>query len=425
MPKMFLLLGFSALVLSLKAQQTPLLRVHFDPNVYPISNWNYLRSEITFVDYVIDRHYCDVQVQPILEPVGNGAVRYRFFFFGYGVFAGQNDTISMETYPNENEGSIREKIVQRVKQGLLPYLLQTPLADAIDYKMGPESADNRRTEDPWGLRTFQPQLGFFAAGQRFKRGEYTQHNSNRRFNAGFDAWKISHKSRINSGLSYEYDGYASVVDTQRRAYHIQEWVFDLGYAHAIAQQWSLGGSIYTSFREHSQSSGDGNLYFAPTLGIEYSFFPYEQFFRERLTVAWFVGTSQSIAIASLDNNTVVVPISQGFTLNYAKIGRWGYCAGTLQASTRFQKNSTAFYMGFRPSVAINLGKNLFVSFSGNLQLDVSSQKSIFVLPTGPVATSRTTYNNLTYQTSLGLSYYFGSGYRSIVNPRMWGNSLAL
>lgn len=424
MPKVFLLLGLSALVLSLKAQQTPLLRVHFDPNTHPVTTWNYLRSEITFVDYVIDRHHCDVQVQLNFEPVGNGAVRYRFFFFGYGAFAGQNDTIAWEAYPNENAGSIREKTVQRVKQGLLPYLLKTPLAEAIDYKMAPEVADNRRAEDPWDLRTFQPQLGFFATGQRYKRGERTQHSSNRRFNAGFDAWKIGHKARINSGLSYEYDGYASVADTQRRAYHIQEWVFNLGYARALAQHWSAGGSVYTSFREHSHSSGGGNLYFAPTLGVEYSFFPYERFFRERLTLGWFVSTSQFIAIAS-NENSVVVPISQGLSLNYAKIGRWGYCAGALQASTRFQKNSTAFYTSVHPSVAINVGKNLFVVFSGNLQIDLSTQTSVFAIPGGPLAVSRTTYNNVSYQTSLGLSYYFGSGYRSIVNPRMWGNSVAI
>ncbi len=56
-------------------------------------DFNYLRQEIQFVDYVRDRTDADVHVLATTQRTGAGGTEYVFKFIGLGRFAGVNDEL--------------------------------------------------------------------------------------------------------------------------------------------------------------------------------------------------------------------------------------------------------------------------------------------------------------------------------------------
>src|SRR5215471_16918830 len=54
---------------------------------------DYIKTEITFVDYVRDRFEADVHVLITTQTTGSGGDEYTLFFLGQKSFRGKNDTL--------------------------------------------------------------------------------------------------------------------------------------------------------------------------------------------------------------------------------------------------------------------------------------------------------------------------------------------
>ena len=253
------------------------------------------------------------------------------------------------------------------------------------------------------------------------RNQYTY---NRQLLIGFDTWKITHKTRIANGIAYESKGSRQVLDTQYRKNSIHTLTLNMGYARAIAKRWSAGGSMYASLMDNSNTKAGTIVALHPSIGVEYSLFPYEDFFRRRLTFAWFVNFRR-IEYTAADYSGPSNTLWQNWTVDYAKIGRWGYFANAFSASLSLKKAQNVFSMGIDPSVGINVGKNIFVAVSIQAHLNNVVHKFNTLNASGLPAVRREKRLYASYQTNLGLSYYFGSGYRNIVNPRLWGNGVPI
>lgn len=392
----------------LHAQSNPLLKVHFDPNTTPLPGENFVRSELRFIHYALNRDSADIQVQLMEEPIGNGSRRYRFFFFGQGAFEGRRDTVVWYTEPNENAGSIREKALFHLKRGLLPYLLQTPLEAAVDYTISPDVADNSQWGDPWKLLTLQPNLQVSSLGNYAKQGATSVKNYNYALSVGMNAWKITPKNRMNAGLSYDYEDKGSETATRRSQVSLHKLEMNVGYAFALGEQWSAGGSLDAGFWNAQIQPGDvknDEGYLRPRVGVEYSFYPYEQFFRRRLTVSAYADWVYTLLPPSER-----VPVSIGSGVQYARVGRWGFITASGYAGTNLSRDRRTWSSGADASLGINAGRNIFLAFSARLNLNTAQA------PGSPQQI------NLTQQSLLHLYYFFGSGYRNIINPRMWGGA---
>ena len=119
----FLLL-FGAIFNSELSAQTP-LKVYLDEETN--LDAHFIRNELRMVDFVRQRNLSDVQVMRINEYGANRATRRKLLFIGYGKFEGQNDTIYVEinSSKSDNQFYIFEQTTEAIKQGLLPYLMQT------------------------------------------------------------------------------------------------------------------------------------------------------------------------------------------------------------------------------------------------------------------------------------------------------------
>ena len=368
MKRVFAFLLSACFSCALLAQEAPtLLNVHISPNFS-----DFLTTEVPFVNFVSDRRLSDVQFQRLIEPVGNGAVRYQYLFFGYGKFEGQNDTILWHSDPGENFGSIREKGLQAFKRGLLRYLLQTPLGQSIEYKIGAEF-DHANTPDPWNKWTFSPGLDLNNYGAFFKddnplSGKIEKRTGGLNLAPRFSFWRIGEKWRVNGGVSYQYnsnwskslDGVGDLSKKEESSY------LHLGGAYSLSKHWSIGMGLSRSFYRiiKPQVLDTGKPQNGVALGLEYSFLPYRDFFRKRLLVGytWQAGIEDGSKV-ELDKKLLR---GHEFYALYAKTARWGYFSvflnGTLEA---IPQQWLRFALSNDAQLGFNMGKNIYLTLNVN------------------------------------------------------------
>lgn len=415
MKQIFITLTFLLTSLTLFAQE----EIHLlDVFISPAQNqFEFFRSEINFVNFVSDRQLCDVQWQSIEEPVGNGAVRYRYLFFGYRKFEGQNDTITWHSEVGENPGSIREKSLIAFKQGLLPFLLQTPLAQGIEYKVSPKF-DPQNTPDPWNKWTFKPGFGLNGRSAYLKDSnpngaEVENKVGNLSLRPSFSFWHVSEKWRLNGSVNYNYQQAWQRLNNVSQVNDKQSSLsLSFGGVYSINQQWSVGlGASRVQFWDHANGS---NAISQAGLGVEYSFLPYEDYFRQRLVVGytWLLPIDESDAIEIPE---IILRNHQLYGA-YAKTAKWGYFLAELSSRVDYKVLEWFnFELSSNIGLGINVGKNIYTTLIvvgnwSNNQQNLSSG-----LPNSP--TRKLTMGNVIY--NLGIDYYFGSGYRNVVNPRRY------
>ncbi|MFN0034949.1 MAG: hypothetical protein ACKVUS_07785 [Saprospiraceae bacterium] len=410
-------IAFLLLAFCLSAQEKqPLLNVFLDSYAAPYHP-DFLRNEIQFVNYVSDRSLSDVQLQAVAEPVGNGATRYRYLFFGYGRFEGQNDTITWHSDPAENSGSIREKSLRAFKQGLFRYILQTPLGQSLDYEVGTEVA-NADTPDPWNRWTFSPGLEVYSDGSFYRRkgtlfgGTNTEQGS---FwaNPSFSAWRIGHKWRFGAAVDYSYlHRWMLTTDGSNPAEPFTERHFtaDFSGVYALAPRWSVGASLGGEKRWSSTNDYPSRV--AAGLGIEYSFLPYRHYFRKRLAMgyAW----RQNLG----DENFSFFSAGHQIFATGGKVARWGFLNAALSGTMDFDKYDWR-YLGANGNIqaGVNVKKNFYLTFQMRTNWSWGRRSSPSVIGF-PAIDER--IRSGSYQYSLGFAYFFGSGYRNVINPRMTG-----
>lgn len=416
MKKPILIAPFLGCALFVVAQSKPacLLQIHLDP-YNEILQATYLRNEVRFVDYVFDRRECDVLVQGIYEPTGNGAARYRYFFYGNGAFAGQNDTIVWHTDPAENSGSIREKSLQAFKRGLLPYLLQTTLANALEYQIT-DSVDNADTYDPWRRWTFNPQLNIRSRGQFFRdenplSGKTDNRISDLEVDPSFFAFHIGHTWRVGVFSGYEYGQRKKTTMNEGTNSHVQNHVFRVNaeVAYSLSQHWSVGADVKTLSLKNYKIG----IY---SLGFEYNAFPYRDFFRQNCLVGYHLNVQSSSGSKPL--------LLHRFLASYSKVEKWGYVRATSLTTFRtVDREWGRFDLNGELSVGLNLGKNVF--FTTTLYAELNNQDYSLAYLTNPVVVQSRNARSGSYNFSCGIAYFFGSGYRNIVNPRLLGMGIAI
>ncbi len=80
------------------ADRTDALRVFLDCNS---CDENYLRTEITFINYVRDRTDADLHVLVTTQGTGGGGTEYTMKFIGLGKFAGVDQSLKYLRGPDE------------------------------------------------------------------------------------------------------------------------------------------------------------------------------------------------------------------------------------------------------------------------------------------------------------------------------------
>jgi len=112
----------------------------------------YLRTELSQFDFLRDRLAADVHLLITSQRTGSGGREYQLLFYGNNQYEDLNDTIQFSNSNIATNFEIRERLVNHIRIGIIPYLVRNGQTDLIDlsFKKTQESGDSTNlTHDPW------------------------------------------------------------------------------------------------------------------------------------------------------------------------------------------------------------------------------------------------------------------------------------
>jgi hypothetical protein len=90
-------------------------------NVY-MENTDYIRTEISYVNYVRDIKDAGVYIISTVQYTGSGGHEYTYFIVGQNENRGMADTLSFTSPPDETDDETRIKQVRTLQLGLMRYV---------------------------------------------------------------------------------------------------------------------------------------------------------------------------------------------------------------------------------------------------------------------------------------------------------------
>lgn len=378
-----------------------------------------LRREIVFVNWMRDRVDADVHVLVTTERTGGGGTEFGLEFLGRGAFAGLDQRLVYRSTQVQTDEEIRRGLTQMIRLGLVRYAAET--AVAADLTVGYERPEGGEAgpaaataeDDPWNFWVFRSSARGFFTGERSR----TSFNVSGSFNANrtTEAWKINVRTngRYSQSTFTFRDGSEFVNTTSN--YGVDGLVVK-----SVGERWAVGGRA--SLSHSTFLNQDLAVRVAPA--IEYNFFPYDESSRRLFTLRYEVGGSytdyEEVTIFDKLSETLA---DESLTATVAYRQPWGDLSTSVEVSHFFQDFSK-----YRAVVFGSLDVRLFKGFTLDLGGSASLIRDQIFLPAAGATDEevlvqrRQLETSFQYFFSVGVSYTFGSIYNNVVNPRFGGGS---
>jgi hypothetical protein len=386
--------------------------------------FDYIRSEIKFVDYVNDRYAANVYILITSSVTGGGGQEYKLYFEGLENFKSVNDTLSYVLSAVETNDEDRKKMVQLLKLGLVPFIARTTMGATVQVIIPDAVADKKNDEttakkDKWNSWVFKTGVnGNFNGDDNYKSS-----NMRLRLSAG----RVTEKLKLNFSTSYskdkstyiyrEYDdntGQLLLTDTtkssNKRSNH------NGTVAASINGHWSAG--LFTNYYSSTYDNIKSSYSIKPAL--EYSIFPYKTFTTKYMGFLYRIGPIHNNYVDTTWRDKTKEWLLQqtlSFDLNFNQ--KWGSVSASFYWSNYFFDWKWYNY-GVFANGEFRIIKGLNFNFYGGFSITHDQVE----LPKGNATQTqvlirqRLLKNNFGYFTGFGLSYRFGSIFNNVVNPRL-------
>jgi len=374
-------------------------------------DFNYLRQEIQFVDYVRDRADADVHVLTTTQGTGGGGTEYVFKFIGLGRFAGMDDELRYSSLQTTTRDERRAGYTRILKLGLVRYVAATGIADQFTLVYRPPDATDlplTPDRDPWNLWTFR------VRGSGSVNGEKS--SSSQSFNTSFSANRTTDQWKLNSNLnlnfrenSYTLSDGETVIDNSHDHNASVLLVKSLGDHWAAAVRGRWGSATFVNQDRSLRAGG----------GIEYSFFPYQLSARKELTAQLTLGINQFDYIdrTIYDKDDEVVA-DAFFITRFNAQQPWGSAGISFETSTYLHDPER-----HRLVLDGGIDVRIFKGFSLNADGSASRIRDQLYLKAGEATDEeillrrRQLATGYRFRFSMGFSYTFGSIFNNVVNTR--------
>ncbi len=386
---------------------------------------NYIRSEINFIDFVIDRVAADVHILITSRENGSGGSNVQFIFFGQNNFKIRTDTLIYNQSPIATNNEIRIQITKRIRLGILPFLtkasnsglisVEKEVIDEIkkDTIKNSQAQKNSaiQTKDKWNYWVYRIGLdGRYNADENYKSSAVSNYLS---ANQTTDKSRINFSAYSNNEISiYNYKDSANITKYKvvNNNYQLTHYLIK-----SISDHWSVG--YETSFSSSTFSNNKGRIYLSP--GIEYAVFPYTQVNNKFLTVSYNLGVwHNKYYDTTIYDKTSEVLLGHKIYAKLALNQKWGDVNTGITYSNYFldwKLNNLS--LNLEVNVRVTGGLSFYIySYGGLIHDQIYLTKGNTTLQ--EVLTRRrqlaSSYN---FFTSVGVSYRFGSILNNFVNPR--------
>ncbi len=405
--------------MSLRAQETPTTAARDTNHVLRLfldcatsgCDFDYLRTQLTWVNYVRDRTAADVHVIVTSLRTGGGGSEVTMRLVGRDRFDGVDDEIRYPMPQGATTDEQRTELTRFLKLGLTRYLLRMPQGRnlAVSYTAPSTAAKAGPVNDPWNLWVFSVGMNGFLQGESSSKSQNVSGNvsagrttADWKFQVGFSGNKSDNSFDLGDGTTFESNSHS---------------YFGSGLiVKSLSDHLSAGASFSGS--SSTQDNIDLRARVAPT--VEYDFFKYIDYTKRRLILQYSVGFNRfdytETTIFDRDQETRA---DQKLSLSYATRTTWGNANVGVSGSnylSDFKQNRLSINGGMN----IRLFKGLSFNYSGSysrvrdqitLPREGASDEEILLR----LKRLRTNYQ---YFGFFGLNYTFGSVFNNVVNPRM-------
>lgn len=398
--------------------QDSAVRVFLDcPDTF--CDFDYYRTEITFVNWVRDRQFAQVHVLVTTQSTGGGQ-EYTLSFIGLERFAGAVDTLRLTSHTADTQDDIRRALARTMRLGLIRFVARTPVAPLLEISYSAPAQAAAQVRDPWNYWVLRAQMNGNLQGEKtFKLQNWFGTISANRVTEGW-------KTRLSVNQSYDQSDFTvalfdtlgnpageDVITSISRSYNASALV-----VHSFGPHWSMGGRGSVSSSTYLNQKVAAAL--APA--IEYDTYPYSQSTRRLLTFRYEAGVkSFRYRDTTIFNRTDETRLYQALNVSLSVKQPWGSTGIALEGSNYlhdFGKNRLTVSGNGEFRVYKGLSFNIFGSVAlihDQLFLPrAGASEQEVLLRRRQLATS---YN---YFAFFGLSYTFGSKFANIVNPRFEG-----
>jgi len=399
------------------------LRVFFDcPDYSSGCDFDFLRTEITWVSWVRNREDAEVHALVTTQHTGGGGGEYTLSLIGLRRFAGKSDTLRYYASGTSTTDEVRTGLAHTIALGLARYAAATPQARnlSVAYE-APATSPTASPRDRWNSWVFTISGGTYLNGQ--SQTHSTSINGSVEATRTTAAWKQTFSlSEYYSEDVFKdvplYDTLGNQIGIQDVKSISRQYGGDALVVRSLGSHWSFG--LQGSFNHSSFS----NLDLAVTAGpaIEYDLYPYAQSTRRQLTLQYGLAPQYfNYTDTTIFNRTRETLGRQSLTASLGVTQPWGTAHVSLIGSNYlqdFQKNRVTLV----GSVNVRLVKGLSLNIFGNIAR-IHDQLS---LPKGGASDAeillqrRELLTSYRYFTYLNLSYHFGSTLNNVVNPRFGG-----
>jgi hypothetical protein len=384
------------------------LRVFLDCDCFS----DFIRNEVTFVDYVRQRESADVHVLGQSRETGGAGREYNLNFVGLGRLTGFNLDLRAVTATSDTEDMRRRAVQSVMTSGLLVYLAKAEIPGQLEIDVETESGAQAKPEnDPWNFWVYSLRANT----------ELQAEESSREFSWGVSAsadrvtedWKMSFGLRSDQTRE-QFDLDEDDPFESRR--HSRE--FDFLAVKSLGQHWSAGLT-----GEVGSSSFDNlRLQAMVSPAIEYSFFPYAEYARRQFTAQYAIGPRHNRYYEeTLFSKLEETRAHHQIDFRYDQRARWGSLQAGFEVS-QYLPDTQLYRLEVDGDVSFRILRGLSLSLEAN----ASRIRDQIALPSRGATVEerlrrlRQLQTGYEYSFDVSFTYTFGSIFNNVVNPRFGG-----
>jgi hypothetical protein len=379
-------------------------------------DFTFLRSQVTYVNWVRDRRDAEVHILVTIQSGGNSR-EYTFNFIGLERFEGVDQRLVHASSFTDTDDERRRGIQRLLELGLVRYVLETPQAEglAVEFENG-EEQDEPHTlvvDDPWNHWVYRLRLN-----TDFRSEDRRDSQS---YQASASAGRTTDLWRMGMGVFYSYresnfefeDG-STFKNVSRSTNYFGQVI------RTLAPHWGVG--VGASSRESTFLNLENS--YRAAAAIEYNYFPYSESSEREFTFAYFIGgTSLDYEEITVFDKLEETFTDQGAYIAFGMERPWGEAHLDLQYS-HFIDDFDRSRIEFSTDIEYHIVRGL----SFDVYAGISRIRDQIYLPKGGATDAevlvarRQLETDLSFRGGIQLRYTFGSIYNNVVNSRLSSES---
>ncbi|MDA3929193.1 MAG: hypothetical protein PF541_09550 [Prolixibacteraceae bacterium] len=381
-----------------------------------VIDFNYIRNQITMVDFVNDSHSANVHIIVTEISTGSGGEQYFIHFNTLNGSAIPSFKIQLYTSANASHEEKRQLFLQSLKSGLLVYANEYDLVYNVEtmaaINVNTNSSEGNTAPDKWKNWVFS--IGFAGGVQAEEQKQIYEYETE------LNANRITPKWRIRNEYQFQRQDtrIVKIVESGNEIIKAlnQEQDFESRLAYAISSHWSAG--IFIESQQNTYRNTAFNLNVNPI--VEYNFFTWEQVDEHQLTVSYTIGPNWfKYYTPTIFEKTTEFKWGQNLKIDMEKVATWGTLELWLEGNS-FIPDFNFFRVETGIRTAINIAKGL----SLELNFQHESINNQLYLPASELSDEellldlRKLPSTFELSGQIGIVYQFGSIYNNVVNERM-------